>query len=362
MAKPNIYLHIGTIKTGTTSLQNFFHLNRATLQQTHRIYYPSTPGLKNHTNLPIYAGYKNIRDIKQRKKLLDADNLKAFQQSFKEKFLKEITPQIRKGNHILLSNEHLSGRVQEVAEIERLLDLFKGFEAQFKVIIYLRRQDKMMLSTYSTWVKNGGKWRVNPTAYTNKRYDYVALLDMWASQVGKENMIVRPFEKSRFKNGDLYADFCQLLQIPTISDWQIPEQATQLNASLDQEQLQFLSAFNKYVPVMVEDKKNDLRGNIVQYLEESASRTKIDLSYEEKVKIGDYFKKDNAQIVRTYMADQEVPLFDPIPQEEPEEQTATTLTKERAIQIAAYLWMQQQQEINRYAWWEKWRRRLKIFS
>lgn len=349
---PIIYLHIGTIKTGTTSLQNFFHLNRSLLKTKYNIYYPTSPGLKNHTNLPLYAYDKNIKDIIQRKKIINENALIAFRKKFKERFIKEIRPHIKRNTAILLSNEHLSGRVQEVAEVKKLLSLFDEFDVQFKAIIYLRRQDKMMLSTYSTWVKNGGKWKINPKAYKNKRYDYVALLDLWAGILGKENLIVRPFEKSKLKNGDLYEDFCNLLNINSITNWQKPNRE-KLNASLDQVQLQFLSAFNKYVPVTIDNKKNVLRGDIVKYLEESSSYTKLDLPYEEKQKIAAFFEKDNQLIASMYLPNKSQSLFDPIPEIEEEDLEEQKLTREKAIKIAAYLWTKQQQEINQVKWYYK---------
>ena len=45
-------LHIGTEKTGTTSLQSFFNINRDLLI-SNQIYYLKSPGLTNHRIVPV---------------------------------------------------------------------------------------------------------------------------------------------------------------------------------------------------------------------------------------------------------------------------------------------------------------------
>jgi len=144
---PCIYIHIGSFKTGTTSLQSFFYSNKHTLLKNHQIYYPSAPGKKNHIALPIYACEENIEDLYIQKSLDTQKKIDSFRKDFKKKLIKEISPQVKKGNHILLSNEHLSSRIRSTADVKRFLDLFESLEVQFKVIIYLRRQDKLIYST-----------------------------------------------------------------------------------------------------------------------------------------------------------------------------------------------------------------------
>ncbi len=49
-----IYLHIGTEKTGSTTLQAVSGINRRTLMN-HGIFYPRTPGERNHIKLALFA-------------------------------------------------------------------------------------------------------------------------------------------------------------------------------------------------------------------------------------------------------------------------------------------------------------------
>jgi len=341
--KSTIFFHIGTIKTGTTSLQNFFHINRNLLVEYFNIYYPKVPGLQNHTRLPLYAYSENVKELRIRHKVNTEEELRQFRKGFEAKLQAELAPHIKAGRNVLLSSEHLSSRAVKDVEIKELLSLFKAFDVNYKVIVYLRRQDKMMLSTYSTWVKSGGRWQLNPNAYKNRRYNHLEMLNLWTSVVGKENMIVKVFEKTRMKNGDLFQDFSSVIGIANIKGLAIPKKE-KLNSALDQEQIQFLTLFNKFVPSMNEGAPNKARGEIISYLEEFSTDNKLDITQEEKRKIYKHFESDNNKIAELYLSDGK-PLFDPIPSTK-EDVPPIKLTSEKAVEIAAYLWTKQQAEIN----------------
>lgn len=356
-----VYLHIGTIKTGTTSLQHFLHLNRQFLREKHQIVFPKVPGLKNHTKLPLYAFDHNINELRIRHKLTDDDKLKKFRIDFKSKIQAEIKPYIDKKYDILYTSEHLSSRAIEGKEIESLLSLFNGLEVNIKVIVYLRRQDRMLLSTYSTWVKSGGRWKLNPDAYKSKRYDHLSLLNLWSSIVGKADMIVKVFEKSKMKNQNLYEDFCSIIGIANLDGLIMPARE-KLNSSLDESQLEFLRIFNRYVPVHLDGASNKLRGNIVNHLEEITAQKMIKLPSHEVTKINEYFKNDNQIIATEYLRSDET-LFTTSDKPDEEEFTSKRLTTESAIEIAAFLWMEQQKKLNSFGWYFKIKNRLrKLFK
>ena len=344
--KSTIFIHIGTIKTGTTSLQNFFHLNRESLLRNHGIFYPKTPGHKNHTKLPLYAFDQNMAEMRTRHGIQDARQLENFRKTFKQAFGAEIKPQLELGNDILVSSEHLSSRAMDNKDLIRLLELFEDYKVNIKIIVYLRRQDRMMLSTYSTWVKSGGRWNLNPDAYKNRRYDHLAMLDLWSGAVGIENVVVRVFEKSKLIDGDLYADFCCVLGINPQNQLKIPPK-DKLNSSLDEEQIQFLKLFNKFVPTLENNKTNSLRGNIVEYLEAYTNNNRLDISYSQKQAIYKYFEKNNNLIAIKYLNLKE-PLFDSISEADSKNEPVK-LTTEKAIEISAHLWLRQQKVINNHS-------------
>lgn len=348
--KPTIYIHIGTIKTGTTSLQHFFHINRTILTEKFNIYYPKAAGIKNHTKLPLYAYYENIKELRTRHQIFTKEDIDKFRVDFKPQLLKELKTQIEKGKNILFSCEHLSSRAMKPYEINNLKDLFLELETNFKIIVYLRRQDQMMLSTYSTWVKSGGHWQLNPNAYKNRRYDHLSMLNLWSTCFGKENIIVRAFDKTRMLNEDLLCDFLSIFKIASTESFVRPKN-NKLNSSLDEAQVQFLSIFNKFIPAIKEGKQNPDRGKLIKFLEEFTVSPRLSLNIDQKKKILSYFESDNKIIEDTYLKDGSK-LFDSKIGEE-EFYNPTPLTPEKAIEIAAHLWLRQQEIIKKNTTWYK---------
>lgn len=342
--KGTAYIHIGLEKTGTTSLQEFFHINRQLLEENYNIYFPKTPGLKNHIDLPLYAYTEKLGDLPLRKGLTDENALKAFRIKFKQDFFNEIQPYSDAGYDILISNEHLSSRGGLNKQgIINLIMLFKALNLNYKIIVYIRRQDQFLLSTYSTRIKSGGTDEFNMRAYRKKRYDYLGLLNAWEEVVGLENMKVGIFERARWKKQNLYLDFLDKIGVNQMDNFVIPSKEE--NKSLDRAHIAFLVIFNKLVPEFVDHKHNVLRGNVISILEKYSIGDKHTFYKNYILEIKEYFKEDNQTIVDTYLTDKSRKLFsfDDLANIEAKD---TTLTVEKAIEIAAQIWVEQQKTIN----------------
>lgn len=334
---PSILLHIGMPKTATTSLQQFFYQNKKALKTLCNVHYGSSAGDKNHLKLAAYSAPDATRDLLEAKYTVDV-GLRA---SFKKKFQNELNSNLKQGYDVLYSNEHLASRVSTPEHFELLKSLFEGIDYNVKIILYLRRQDKYMFSSYSTWIKSGGVGKFRIKGYKQKKFDYLKLLDRWSENFGKENLIVRPFERSMWPDGDIYKDFVQTIGV----EWQAgfsPIEA-QANKSLDRFQLAFLSKFNKRVDAFDGDKKNKLRGKIVQLLETQSSDDKIELSKDETQEILDYFAKANQQISEDYLHGETL-FTSSLPKGD--EVKVPQLTVDKAIDISAHLWIEQQKIIN----------------
>ncbi len=340
--KPIAYIHIGLEKTGTTTIQEFAYQNRSLLT-VDNIYYPDSPGIKNHTNLPAYAYDKNLNDLAVRKNITNTNDRIYFRNSFEEKFKRELKPIREKKMNLLLSSEHLSSRVGDESEIRKLLSLFTSLNYQPKIIIYLRRQDEMLLSTYSTWVKCGATEELNHNAYKKKRYDFLSQLKLWENCVGQENIIVGLFHKKRLLNGDLIQDFCKKVDI-NYKQYELPE--SKLNKSLSAIQLAFLKDFNKNIPELIDGEKNVLRGDIITALESIVDNSRATLPSNIRSEIQEYFKKDNGSIKRKYFPELEGPLF-PSSIENTDVKKQSELTKEELKTITEELWKFQQNRINK---------------
>jgi len=115
------FLHIGTEKTGTTTIQNFLSKNRPGLEQQ-GILYPQSPGNQNHTALAVYA----LSEGKQNGLSLSSGISNAEQvPPFRERLSLALDEEIAASDAsiIIFSNEHLSSRLWTDIEIERVKKL-----------------------------------------------------------------------------------------------------------------------------------------------------------------------------------------------------------------------------------------------
>ncbi len=190
MKKKRLYIHIGTHKTGTTSLQNFLFANRKKLADA-GVSYPEI-GIDEGAqhvlggNLVKGLGLSVFGHTKPKR-----SNIAEFP-LWKELASHLVTTPMKS---VLVSTEEFEW-LSRPEVIRNYL-----FDIDVKIVIYLRRQDKYLESLYQTFVK-GPRHLAQPfPAWLNKAmsvwkiHDYFSLLSRWADIFGRENLIVRIFEK-----------------------------------------------------------------------------------------------------------------------------------------------------------------------
>ncbi len=217
-----VYLHIGIPKTGTTSLQNFLLKNRENLL-AQGILYP-TSGITINPNFNCFqSGDHNLFWA------LDKE-CKAYDSNAGdwEDIHREIKTKKSDLSKVLISAEDFS------TINDNRLSLLKEHLSRYntKVIVYLRKQDDYFMSFYCEYIKICRYWD-SPIKYIedNKNFgDYYQLLKRWKKAFGKENIIVRVFDRTNLKGG-LINDFLM---------------ATNLN--LDELKLNFISKNKNVTP------------------------------------------------------------------------------------------------------------------
>ena len=204
-------LHIGMEKTGSTSIQGFLFEHRDLLARRGCLF-PSTAGYVSNHRLVTYA--KRVPDADLVEAGLDLADPRALA-DWKERFVaahcNEVLPWLARRDDatLLYSSEHMQSRVQDVEEIRRIARFVRPMVDRVRVIVYLRRQDRLALSAYSTTVR-GGNSRAFSFASMNHRgpyYDQRALLERWAGVFGESAITARVFERSRLEGGDVVDDF-----------------------------------------------------------------------------------------------------------------------------------------------------------
>lgn len=211
-----LYIHIGTSKTGTTTIQTYCGINREQLKSK-GVLFPIMPYhydriTENRNGHFLYATiYENGVRNKEKEKQVLKQELDYIVDCFKEY------------DNVLLSEESIWW-----ATATRRKGLWKYLQEhsqqnnyQVKIIVYLRRQDQFMMSRYNQIIKTdtgGGTQRFYEYFKDmNGKYkcvmNYRQRLDYMAKFFPKENIVVKRFDRSYFYNGDLNADFLHILGV-----------------------------------------------------------------------------------------------------------------------------------------------------
>jgi hypothetical protein len=333
-----IYLHIGTQKTGTTTLQMTGKHNRAKLA-ARGVLYPSAPGEVNHTGLALFAtGGELCLDLAMEAGLRSPADIAAYQAALPARLRSEIAT--ARTPKVWLSNEHLSSRVRTVAQITSLAKMLRGLAEQVKVVVYLRHQPEFYLSTYSMVIKAGSEQESRlPRTERSYYYNYDKMLQGWASVFGDSAIIVRVFERRALKNGDVVDDMFDLLGIGR-DGLEIPPS---LNPSLDAACLQFLRMFRGHVPRHVDGGLNPEHADIIKALEALPPGPKFSVPAATMRHLAEMFAASNERVARRYLGRADGKLFTHV--EYSDSEGSAELTVEQAVSIAAHLWRWKQRQV-----------------
>lgn len=254
---PSAILHIGTEKTGTTTLQAFLKQNRAALDRN-GFHHPEFAGRINHTGLTAYASDDDVRDdLRIDLGIHDADDLAVFRRRFEVEAADEIAR--HRERVFVFSNEHCSSRLTTPGEVARLRDFLARHFERITVTVYLRRQDQVAVSLYSTLLKFGGdRWEILPDPRLRSTYwDYDRLLALWADAFGAENVVPRIFDRAELFGGSVVSDF--------VRQWGLGQgfgDVRDTNESLQPHAGEFLRRLNTAFPGYVNGEFNRMRGEL----------------------------------------------------------------------------------------------------
>ncbi|MFV8818294.1 sulfotransferase [Haliea sp. E17] len=184
-----LYLHIGMGKTGTTALQDFFWDNRTQLA-TSDICYPEF-GIQSNAH-----------------HLLSPHIPRFLEGVWDFKSVDQWAPRLAQvaQDNILLSSELMAWGTEE-----EVRNYCAGAVAWFdvNVVIYLRRQDNIIMASYNQQIKAGPQKRRIDLTYRQQieRFDYLRILQPWIDALGAQKITVRPYENEQFYRGDVRRDF-----------------------------------------------------------------------------------------------------------------------------------------------------------
>ena len=251
-------IHIGTEKTGTTTLQLFFQKNRINLAKN-GILFPKTLGEPNHTYLSAYA--RDVHEIGGLRIRLGLTSEKLVY-DFRNKLEMAFRQEIENSNlsKLLISNEHLHSGLQSVEEVQRVKNFLDEFVDTYKIVVYIRPQHEMAVSHFSTRCKNlaTDKTFFEQKFIDNLYYNFEELLNRWETVFGFDNITVKIFSKDELLDGDIKKDFCSIFGW----DWNEFENIENFNEGINAEAQLFLLEINKFIPLFNDIKPNPIRGNL----------------------------------------------------------------------------------------------------
>ena len=294
--KKVLYMHVGTPKTGTSALQQFFLQNMEILKK-YNIYYPRGIG-------------GNVTEI-----TLSNDSL--------EEKAAQIDRMFGENENMLISCEAIWVIYHNNKQFfKALCDL--GITV--KVIVYLRKQEEYLESMIRQKTKEGF-WFTKQKDWANLNIEneqdvkfvkrvmnemhYLNGLNSMADVIGKENVIVKVYEKEQMKDNNIFSDFLQILGIEMTAEFTKPKQA--INPSLDDSMLEIKRMMNEVAKGKLGEKelqkmslasllevasfKDNKVSNSLQF-----SRQQIDL-------IRNQYADENEEIAKTFLNRQDGILF-----------------------------------------------------
>jgi len=377
--KPKLILHIGTCKTGTSAIQACLAKNQKFLSDNKICYSEFHESNNFHLNLTLGL----IREYFEKEGMPGAAPVDIplgtipvtsalysrapadIVTKMKDKFYENGCDTMVISDECLfestiwwlfpsgLNTENLlNGRRDYV------IGYFKEAFCEFdiKIVCYLRRQDDYIESLYNQWVKgiNGELYDIifnNPSAKENKfktdevsapnihmakfvngtlDADYYAHLSEWAAVYGKENIIVKIYEKSRFPRGAEYDFLTDILGFDdnSLAGLKLNEE---VNAGFIKDIIEYKTASRLFDFAREIYALNDAPA--LSYLR--ANNKKNILTAKQSSEILEYYKKSNEKIAIEYLHRGDGALFTEKPREEKDDYPGLSL--QAALDISGEL-------------------------
>lgn len=293
-------LHIGTTKTGSTSIQSFLARNRAQLA-TKGVIYPKALGAANHNTIPVYLQGKWVDNgLQARQNIKTADDYAIFKEELPGKLIAEVGE--LNPDHFIVSNEHMHSRCFKPSHFKRLKKLLNPVltDRKIQVIVYLRPQIAHVVSLYSTMLGHGLTATLDEfilSKMSGRSHDYFnfrVLLDAWTDAFPEAAFFVRPFADVAAREHGVLTDFLELTQLAKFAgDMTFEPRRNESLGTWPAETLRQLNALNPELPPNVSQIiRRWLRNEL------PAGRVLPDIDVARSFQ--DSFSDDNREVCKTY--------------------------------------------------------------
>ncbi len=325
MPQKTLVLHIGMPKTGTTSIQETFGRHRKVLLKAGVNYPRKKPYNHANTFAPIFLE-KRLNTIYFKQNRINTDDKAKKKVAELKRYWRQ---EFRKNTQesFVISAESLYRLTPQ--EILSTKEFVTPFFDRFKVVVYVRRPELALKSLWGQHVKTLSSTQNQQELFDSviDSFNYTFVQD-WAKAFGRENIIVRPFDKAAFVNGRLLDDFLDSIDSePNL----FPKDASQ-NESFGRHTLALLYESNLRYPLFVDRAPNPRKGlsdkmglffRIIRHVDDEKFDANICFTSKQAVKIN-----QNIDIINEFLKPEEkfdcvtssdqathFPSFDEIPKE-----------------------------------------------
>jgi hypothetical protein len=318
-------IHMGAAKTGSSTLQEFFHLNRDRLRAA-GVFYPRSPGARQH-GLLAEACIDPARE--------PAATTEHRNRAFREAFADEMAQDAAGMRHLLVSSELFHARLWNAGEIGRLKALLEPWCSSWRIVFYMRRQDRYATSLHSTYLRRGGESDAILDLLNPHHFMYDRILDLWSGVFGAGAMVPRVFEPGALADGDIVADFIDAGGLPIAPGG--CERPANRNAALSSDAQWFLREFNRRRPFVdaMADGEARLRRRIADFLSAHRAGTPALPGRESARAFYAGYRESNAEVARRWFGRER--LFDESFDDYPETAQVAAPSAGDAMDIAAPL-------------------------
>lgn len=288
-----LIVHIGANKTGSSAIQRFLSMNSLALREE-GIIVPSND-FKVANNIQGYHvfGFQELlkSPLEGRKQLEEA--------------IKAIDVACPEATTILLSAENLTANPAAPS-------LFGGLVERYdtEVVIYIRRQDEYILSSWQQWYSkiwtDFWAWAISVAGTLG---NWRAYLENWETVIPRDKITVRVFERSKLEGGDVVADFYSVLGASKpLSTLGYPEGT--VNPSFSDAVMDLVKG-NELIFQTVHD--NDFYNFVVSMTGDKYTKTarQSSISFLQRQSIIERYRQQNDWVKKNYLYHADGELFSP---------------------------------------------------
>lgn len=243
--KPDLILHIGVMKTGTTAVQRVLTAQREALL-ARGVCYPASPSLPDHMLISLAFSRQRANAPPRHPGRLEGMSVGQRIARFLREFEAEMNSLPAHVRKVLIVAESLQTSLRDPQEVQALAGFLKPLFGEIRVVVYLRRQDQFSASNYSQNLRRGVLQAPDLALHgAPGAIDYQALLALWAGAFGKQALSPRIYDRATLVNRDIVADFADAAGIALDMDAAAAVAVT--NTSLNEGGQSLLAALGRHL-------------------------------------------------------------------------------------------------------------------